>query len=266
MKKVIKKIVSRLWPELVAGYHLPLLAIVKDIACPPKNGEEFSFETPYYAVDVQMLRSDLSEDTEMPLIRDVPVCFPAAAPSRGFVGLPQPGTIVELAFAFGMQDKPFIRSVLPYSLQLPAIDDKSQRWQQSATSFQEVDADGNWNRETDQNIADHAGKNIKREATENITEKAGINWTRETLFKTSERSGVEHEIKAPLVYIGNDSNNLLRLCSEHMTQLIALCATLATHTHKYPNGVTESPIQADAINQINSLTAEVKALLDIFTK
>lgn len=258
MKKIVRKIVERLWPELVAGYHLPLLAVVKEIANPPKNGEDFSFETPHYAVDVQLLLPDLSEDTEMPLIRDVPVTFPAGAAGRGFVGFPQPGTIVELAFAFGMQDKPFIRSVLPYNLKLPILDELSQRWQQTAESFQEVDAEGNWLRTTDQNITNHADKNI--------TEKAGENWSRETGFKTSERSGVEHELKAPLIYIGNEGSNLLRLCSTHMAQLIALCETLAAHTHPHPLGSTSAPSEAGAINQIKELTAEVKSLLDAFTK
>lgn len=282
MKKVVIKIIERFWPELAAGYHLPMLAIVKAIADPPAGGQECTFERPHYAVDVQLLKSDLTEDSEMPLIRDVPITFPAAAGNRGFVGFPQPGTIVELAFAFGMQDKPFIRSVLPYALQLPAIDDKAQRWQQTPESYQEIDAQNNWRRVTDQNIEDRAeinitidaGKNIDvsaevkitRRAGVSIEEYAGLTWNRETLGVTSERSGVEHEIIAPLIWIGNDASNLLRLCSDHMAKLIATLEAVAEHTHPHPYGETGAPSQADAFGEIKDSTEEVKLLLDAFTK
>ncbi len=156
LKQVISSIIKRYWPELNSGTHLPRLAVVIGIPDPPKNGEKHTDERPRYAVDVRLLLPDLSIDEDMPLIRDVPVAFPAAAPERGFVGLPQPGTIVEIAFAFGRQTLPFVRSVLPHYLKLPKIDELAMRWQQSADSFQEVDRNGSWSRITNRDIRDQA--------------------------------------------------------------------------------------------------------------
>jgi hypothetical protein len=208
MKEMIKKIVTRLFPELNSGTHLPQLAVVVSVPDPPIGGEQHSHVRPYYAVDVRLLKpvgdaglnlaplllnnlpgevpgaeyteeltalvdlSTLPIDKDMPLMRDIPVAMTGAAPQRGFAALPQPGTIVEVAFAFGMQSKPFIRSVLPWGMKLPLIDDKAQRWQQSAGSYQEVDRDGSWRRISSADIADRsshrdveAGKSVHHAGT-----------------------------------------------------------------------------------------------------
>ena len=204
---MIKKIVTRLFPELNSGTHLPQLAVVVSVPDPPIGGEQHSHQRPYYAVDVRLLKpsgdagisgipflnelptpvpgleyakelaalcdfSSFPIDEDMPLMRDIPVAMTGAAPQRGFAALPQPGTIVEVAFAFGMQSKPFIRSVLPWGIKLPVIDDKAQRWQQSAGSYQEVDRDGSWRRISSNDIADksshrdvEAGKSVHHAAT-----------------------------------------------------------------------------------------------------
>ena len=191
MKNTIRKIVLRMFPELDSGTHLPQLAVVTGIPDPPKSGEVCDEFQPRYAVDVRLLHPSGRIDEDMPLIRDVPVAMCAAAPDRGFAALPQPGTVVEIAFAFGMQTKPFIRSILPYNLKLPAIDAESQRWQQSATSFQEVDRTGNWRRQTAGEIVDQASK----------------------------------------IWIGNQADNTLVLDSSFMGAVISALNTLASHTH-----------------------------------
>lgn len=179
LKELIRKTVLKLFPELAAGLHLPLLAVVTGIADPPANGEICDEFTPKYAVDCRLLKSDFTIDDAMPLMRDVPVALSGAAPDRGLAMLPQPGTIVEIAFAFGLQTHPYIRAVLPHFRKLPVIDDKTMRWQQNAASFQQVNAAGDWLRKTDRTITDDAGDSIARKAGNSITETAGGDISRE---------------------------------------------------------------------------------------
>ncbi len=186
LKELIRKIVLRLWPEMAAGLHLPIWAIVTAVPDPPTGGEVSDEFTPKYAVDIRLLKPDLSIDEDMPLMRDVPVAMTASAPDRGFAALPQPGTIVELAFAFGHQTRPYIRSVIPLTRKLPMIDALSMRWQQTADSFQEVDAKGNWHLETNLNMSCHVGMNRTQVIDLNwdriiglsYTEGIGMNYTR----------------------------------------------------------------------------------------
>jgi hypothetical protein len=142
---MVRKAVRGIFPELGAGLHLPRLGIVTEIPDPPAEGGQHTHRRPRYAVNLRILLPDgETVDPDMPVLEDVPVAMAAAGPGRGFAGLPAVGTVVEVAFAYARITQPFVRSVLPYRLTLPAIDADSQRWQQSASSFQEVDADGNW--------------------------------------------------------------------------------------------------------------------------
>ncbi|WP_323847038.1 hypothetical protein [Microbulbifer magnicolonia] len=52
-----------------------------------------------------------------------------AGTERGALALPEPGTVVELPFAFGQSDQPFIRTVLSRGLGVPALDREEQLWQ-----------------------------------------------------------------------------------------------------------------------------------------
>ena len=215
----------RMYPELESGFHLPLLAAVVKVPDPPKGGEICGEFRPYYAVDVRLLLPNGEIDSDMPLMRDVPVAMTGAAPDRGFSVLPQPGTVVELAFAFGMQTKPFIRSVLPYRLKLPKIDEASQRWQQSAASFQQVDADGHWRRETSATITDQAGTDMIRTAGLKITETAGM----------------EYSMQSPKIWLGSAGDNFLQIVSDFMAATIAAFTAVAAHTHTGNMGSPTSP-------------------------
>ncbi len=284
LKQVIRKIVERLYPELAAGVHLPILAVVTGVPDPPSGGEMCSEETPKYAVDIRLLKSDFTIDEAMPLMRDVPVALSGAAPDRGFALLPQPGTIVELAFAFGMQSHPYIRAVLPHGLKLPKIDELSMRWQQSGVSFQQVDAGGNWNRETSVNISDKAGENITHEAGVNIEETAGAdivrtaqqNITETALMKfartvgltSRETSGVEHTIIAPKLWVGSPSDNFLQIVADFMGATIAAFGELAAHTHTGNQGSpTSAPDCAKKIKEIGvEKNGAVKGRLEVIKK
>ena len=236
IKHMIKNIVERIWPELASGTHLPLLAAVVSVPDPPTSGEKCVDNRPRYAVDVRLLLPNGQIDEKMPVIRDVPVAMQAAAPGRGFAGLPLPGTVVELAFAFGMQSKPFIRSVIPYNIELPAIDDQAMRWQQSADSFQEVDRAGNWKRTTNADIAD-------------------------TAQKCSTSASVSYSVTSPQIWIGNQADNSLVLLSWFMAAVISALNTLASHTH---NG-SPVPDQGSAISAQTAVSEGLKTKLDEFT-
>lgn len=241
-----------MYPEIAAGFHLPQLAAVVNIPDPPGNGEICDEFRPYYAVDIRLLLPNGQVDPEMPLMRDVPVAINGAAPDRGFASLPQPGTIVELAFAFGMQTKPFIRSVLPYRLKLPKIDAASQRWQQSAVSFQEVNATGHWRRVTAETITDHAGTDLLRIAGRNVTESAGM----------------EYSMQAPKIWIGSPADNFLQIVADFMAATIAAFQILAVHTHTGNLGAPTSPPENENEITANGVTnaSSAKVRLEVIKK
>lgn len=162
MKETIRKIVLRLFPELASGIHLPRLAMVTGVADAPDQGGICDPFRPRLAVNVRMLDEHWNIDESQPEIEAVPVTIPAGGMERGFAALPEPGAVVEIAFAYGKQSQPFVRSVMPFRLSLPEIDSATMRWQQSAASYQEVDRAGNWSRITNATITDDALQHVTR--------------------------------------------------------------------------------------------------------
>ena len=82
-------------------------------------GERFR---PRCAVDVAVLKPDGQPDDLVPLFRAVPLPVQSAGLERGMYGFPEPGTVVELAFAYGLPDRPFIRTVLGEGVSLPPVE------------------------------------------------------------------------------------------------------------------------------------------------
>ena len=154
IKDTIKRIVLKLFPELSAGYHLPMFAEVVAVRETPKEGDLCDEFRPKYAVDVQVLDEYGEPDTAWPLLKDVILSVPVAGHEMGQFAYPDNGTWVEIAFAYGSPNRPFIRSVLPHRLTLPAIERGEQRWQHNAKSFQRIDKDGNHQRVTDLEVHD----------------------------------------------------------------------------------------------------------------
>ncbi|MFR9705070.1 hypothetical protein ACL00O_21630, partial [Aeromonas sanarellii] len=69
---------------------------------------------------------------------------------------PIEGTLVELGFAFGRADRPFIRTVLGSGWALPDIAPGEQLQQQRAEVFSRTDTVGNLCRHTDRRLHDQA--------------------------------------------------------------------------------------------------------------
>lgn len=247
MKKLVKKIVLRLFPELDARTHLPILAKVISIADPPKHGETNTMNRPRYAVDVRLLREDLSLDDEMPLLRDVPVALYGAGDGRGLAMLPQPGTIVEIAFAFGNQSLPFVRSCLPYGLNLTPTDGLSMCWQLTPGSCQDLSSQGSWTRSAEGDILDLADGR-------HDTEARAI--TRQSATNTTDTSQILHSILAPKIMLGN--GDLVAVLSAFMEAVIGALDTLASHTH--PD--VSKPDQASSLGEYVDAASTAKEAND----
>lgn len=154
MTEKLRRQIVREFPELAAGYHMPVMAEITAINDAPKTGGINDNYRPRLAADVQLINSDY-QPTEIKL-EAVPVSIMGGGDERGFFALPKRGTIVEIAWLNGSPERPFVRSILGDRQALPHIDTDTMSWQQSEASYQRTDSAGNWQRHTDQKISDHA--------------------------------------------------------------------------------------------------------------
>lgn len=160
MEDAIRRAVERQFPELTGGYHLPRFARVIAVADAPADAGICDDFRPRYAVDIEVLGADDAPDPGMPPLTGVPLPLPTGGEEMGIYAFPEEGTRVVVCFAYGLPNKPYIQSILPHGLSMPKVPKGDQVWQHSGTAQQRVDADGNWLRQTDGKIRDHA---IERE-------------------------------------------------------------------------------------------------------
>ena len=155
--------IEQQFPELAAGFHLPQFGIVTATADTATAGQLNDPYRPRYAVDVQQLDENGKPDTEVPVFMAVPVPVLFGGPEQGQFQYPHPGTLVELGFAFGRADQPFIRTVLGTGWTLPDIQPGEQLTQQRAEVYQRTDPAGNHTLATDQTIH-HIAAQLQQEA------------------------------------------------------------------------------------------------------
>ncbi|MCJ2164670.1 MULTISPECIES: hypothetical protein [unclassified Pseudodesulfovibrio] len=170
MRKLIEKIVLKIFPELSGGLHLDRYARVLAVNDAPVSGGTSERFRPRYSVDLQMLTASLEIDGNFPIYEAVPLPVTmGCGQEAGLFGFPEPGTIVTVGFAYGRPDHPLVRQIYPQGMSLPQVALGEHRWQQSAAVAQAVDKDGNWTRKTDMAITD---KSLRRdiEAVENDEE------------------------------------------------------------------------------------------------
>lgn len=150
MEQVIKKIIYRLFPELSAQLHLPRWGKVVALPeLPSEDGERRSDAFyPRYAADVQLLDENGNETKSKPL-QAVPLPLNGAGNKAGRLEPPAIGSIVEIGFAYGRPDKPFIRTILPFGWDLPAIKAGESRTQTREGVYQHIDEVGNFYSVTD---------------------------------------------------------------------------------------------------------------------
>lgn len=224
MEQVIKKIIYRLFPELSAQLHLPRWGKVVSLPeLPAEDGERRSDAFyPRYAADVQLLDENGTATKSKPL-QAVPLPLNGAGNKAGRLDPPAIGSIVEIGFAYGRPDKPFIRTILPFGWDLPAIKAGESRTQTREGVYQHIDEVGNFENKTDESLKDIIGKVAKLQCeTRKVT------------------ASIEQDYRSPKTWLGSDSENVLKLLSELMATVNALATTCASHTH----GSSATPNQA----------------------
>lgn len=281
-----------MFPELSARYHLPIFAEVVGVRETPAEGDLCDEFRPKQAVDVQVLDEHGKADTNWPVLRDVILSVPVAGHEMGHFAYPENGCWVEIAFAYGSPNRPFIRSVLPHRLTMPTVERGEQRWQHNAESFFRIDKDGNHQRKTDLEIHDksltrlvealdavgnfhRSVKNcetndseiigaIKRiEAFGAIILQSGGQFNLAAVKDLTLTSLTKNLQKSPKTWVGSQSENVLGLLSELMQLVIDLTTLLASHTHTGDSGgSTSAPNQAAGITGNGSSVGGVKGRLD----
>lgn len=291
MQDAIKRIILNLFPELSGGHHLPRWGQVVGAREMPKNGDIADEFRPYLAVNVQVLNELGEPDLNYPVLHDVILPISTGGHESGQFAIPEDGTLVEIAFAYGSPQKPFIRCILPHNKSLPALERGEQRQQFSDKSFSRVTADGSHERVTDQVIKDHS---LKRDinALENaeaftqsvrtveaddihsiggskrVTADGGMQFHAGERFEIGSTGDVtlsaatEQSHKAPKTWVGSDSENVLRIVSELHAQVKSLTDILAAHTHP----AITAPLEAAQITGVGTQVQSIKTRLDGITK
>ena len=268
MEKVIHRIVRRLFPELTNQLHLPRWGKVVALPeLPTEDGERGSDPFyPRYAVDVQLLDENGTE-TKSKVLQAVPLPLPGAGDKAGRLEPPAPGSIVEIGFAYGRADKPFVRTILPFGWDLPAIKEGETRTQVREGVYRHIDEQGNFENKTDKSLNDIIGDLAQLECkTRKViaTELAQIEC--ETHKVTASK---EQDYRSPKTWIGSDGENVLKLLSELMATVSALASVCASHTH---SGVAAGPAKTAAPDQAGDFSGKAseadgqKSRLDPITK
>jgi len=291
----IKRMVRRLFPELTAGYHLPRFGQVVAVRETPGAGMICDDFRPGYAVDVQILDEQGRVDTNFPVFRDVILPVPVAGHEMGVYAYPEDGTWVEIAFAYGSPNCPFIRCILPHGRSLIPTERGEHRWQHNSASFQRVDKDGSWETVTDQAIHEQSvqrnveamhnveafTESVKTTDADDLHSVGGalvrkafgliqllsggrldIAALRDITITTQQEiqghADVKQHYEAPLTWLGSTDENVLLLLSELHQQVIDLCAVLDSHTHPGA-GVID---QGAEVAAVGAATTAVKGRLD----
>ncbi|MEZ9198593.1 hypothetical protein [Shewanella sp. 10N.286.54.B9] len=241
-----KRRITNIFPELAADYHLPVWGKVIALPeLPTEKGERASDAFyPRYAVDVQLLDENGNE-TEAPALEAVPLPLPGAGNKAGRLEPPAIGAIVEIGFAYGRPDKPFIRCVLPFGWDLPAIKEGESRNQVRDGVYQHIDDRGNFENKTDESLTDIIGKVADLQCqTRKVT------------------ANIEQDHRSPKSWFGSENENVLKLLSELMATVSALATTCASHKH----GSSPTPNQAGDFSSQASQADGQKGRLDPITK
>lgn len=157
-KAPIQRQIESVFPELASGLHLPKFARVEAPSEDVAGGNIADPFRPRYAVDLQLLDEDGKPAAGTPLYSAVPLPVPMAGSESGMFNFPQAGTLVEVGFAEGRQDKPFVRQVMAEGHSLPAVKPGEQLQQQREGVSQRVTVAGDWVRQTDQTISENSMK------------------------------------------------------------------------------------------------------------
>lgn len=281
-------------PELAGGYHLPRYARVLGVADPSAGGDIVDPFRPKYAVELQLLDEHGNDDTSTPPYSAVPLPVTSTGSQGGDFAFPEVGTIVEIGYAYGRPDQPFVRTMLAQNKTVPAVAIGEQLKQQRPEVFERTDAAGNKTRETDQTITDRSyqriietdnecktigtsrsdidadkhvnvGGNHHTAVVGNIHTTTASNYVNGVGGEMQERiqgvaqrvSDVKNKMVAPQSYVGSEGQNIFRILEDVIQILADLAATTASHTH---NG-GPAPDQKDTFKAYNASATGAKGKL-----
>jgi len=205
MSDDFRRQIVREFPELAAGYHLPVMGEVKAVSDAPQDGGINDNFRPRLAVDVQLLTSSYQETGIY--LDAVPVAIIGGGNERGFFALPVPGSIVELAWLNGSPERPFVRSILGERQALPHMKAGDMIWQQSESVRQSVDASGNWQRLTDQTIVDEC--HTYQQNTQQLARTIGTEISRVLGHSTEDITGTKRTEAAAIHTLAETVVNIL---------------------------------------------------------
>ena len=285
--------IEKTFPELAGGYHLPKYAKVVGVADPSGGGDISDPFRPKYAVELQLLDENGNEDKTVPVYPAVPLPVTSTGSQGGDFAFPEVGTMVEVGFAYGRSDKPFVRTMLAQGKTVPAVGVGEQLKQQRPEVYERTDAAGNKTRETDQRITDKSfervietdsetkqigtsQKTVDSDSVEtvggnksvhvlgNIEEVTASNKSMGVAGSLVEKvnglaqrvSDEKNKFVAPLSYMGSEGQNIFRLLEETIQLLGDVAKTLATHTHKGP-----TPDQSSIFSEQSSTAMKIKGRL-----
>jgi hypothetical protein len=291
MEKAIKRMIQSSFPELAGGYHLPRFAEVVAARENPKGGEVCDEFRPVYAVDAQVLDEYGEPDAAFPVLKDLHLPMPVSGHEMGMAAFPENGTWVEIGFAYGSPNRPFIRCILPHGRSQFPVERGEMRLQHSAGSYQTIDKNGNHARVTDGTMSDTSLKKTstatERSANYGKSDKTvdagdtetiggikkilasmGMQLTSGQRFDLSALgdfnivSKVKFRSIAPKSWVGSSNENVLKQLSELMQLVINLCDILSSHTHPSVGACS----QGAQVSQVGTDTGAVKTRLDGITE
>ena len=169
--------------------------------------------------------------------------------------------IVELVFAYGLPDRPFIRTVVGEGISLPPVEPGELVHQAAPGIYQRADSVGNWHRlnittASDQNTK--IGRDLKQRIG-NIVDSLAV---AKQLIKVQDGGKV---------WWGSESVNVLQILSDLIQVVADVANTASSHTHPYTdNGspmTTQAPNQSGAFSgqksSANGLTGQLDPVIDV---
>lgn len=218
-KSPIQRQVESAYPELASGLHLPKFARVEAPSEDVSGGNIADPFRPRYAVDLQLLDGNGNPAANTPVYSAVPLPVPMAGSESGMFQFPPAGTLVEVGFVEGRQDKPFVRQIMPQGHNLPAVKPGEQLQQQRDGVSQRVTVAGDWERQTDQTIRENS---MTREITADDEKRTLV--ARETTVQATDKTtvlGTATLLAGAVVHISEGdysvgtSGNLTTSCSKN---------------------------------------------------
>lgn len=156
MEADINRIIRREFPEIAAGYHLPILGRIEAVTDAPVNAAISDAFRPHFAADIVVLDKQRRPVKDLPIYKAIPLPVPFAGLERGHFAMPEPGSLCEIAFMYGMADQMVIRQVFGLGLSMQSVLPGEVISQAGPDVYDKTDARGNKSRITHGNILDES--------------------------------------------------------------------------------------------------------------